>query len=270
MRDWLKLLLAFFLLAIPGEGEDTAAGGGDAGAGDAGDAGDGADAGDGNDAGEAGDGADAGEAGEGGDDGVVDGGQQARGRRIGPSQADVALAEENARLRAEAAELRQGRERQHQSEEERLRAAEEARLADPKTTPLEKWQIGANRELRTANQRAARAESNAADVSDRTSFQIACQQNKRLASVAKDVEAELQKLRQRGESAPREALAYFILGKKVASAPATKAKQPAVGHPGQQRAEGRDRGPAPRSDVRRNGRSSESEARRRRLENQVI
>jgi hypothetical protein len=161
-----------------------------------------------------------------------------------------------ARLRAENAGLRP----KPVSAEDKLFQQEEERLRDPKITPLEKWQIESNRTIRATKAQSQSALAQAQDLADRTAFDLAASRNKRLASVSKEVEAHLTRMRSQGQNATREGIAYYLLGQKVANAPAKKAPPPV------------DRGkmPGARSDVRSRGGMSEREKRAARLENQQI
>lgn len=176
--------------------------------------------------------------------------RQARRRDVAAEerQRREAADAENVRLRAENQSLRP---KPVDAEFER----EEAILRDPKTTETQKWQIGANRTLRESKRSADSALAQARDISDRTSFDIACSKNKRLASVKNDVEEHLKKLAAQGQSAPREAVATFLLGQRVLNAPERK-PAPAV-----------DRGKTPgaRSDVRAKGATTEQQKRTERL-----
>lgn len=178
-------------------------------------------------------------------------------------QADEARARAD-RAEREAADLR-SRQSQANSEEARLRAEEDRVLTDPKADANEKWRIEANRRIRYTEQTAAQTAFSAADTNDRSNFSIACSGNKRLAYVKDQVEAELLKMRQAGQNAPRESIAYFLLGKMAANA---KPKKQVAAAPSGPR--GGKVGAGVRSDVPGKTSMSEREKRRARLENQPI
>lgn len=258
----LKLWLAFFLLAV-GNGEDSqdggAADGGDAGAGDDSGAGDSGE-GQGDDNLEAGDGGE-GDVGEG-----DDGGQQQQ-RQSRAARYDEAEVERRVQERMQQQQGSQQRQQvpKHVAEEQAIFEQEEQRLRDPKITPLERWQIESNRSIRSSQRTSQDALARAQDTEDRTSFRLACSQNKRLASVAGEVEQAVQQLRARGEPpVAREALAAFILGQKVLKAGAAPAKKPAAPAP----AAGRTPPARPKTDVR-GGKNANSEREKRvaRLQN---
>jgi hypothetical protein len=145
------------------------------------------------------------------------------------------------------------------TEEQNRRSAEDRELADPKIDPNRKWQIEANRTLRETKSRTDATLFQAQDLSDKATFDLACAQNKRLAAVKGEVEEELKKARAVGQNPPREAMAFFLLGKKVATTPEKK-PTPVV-------KAGSERGTQVRSDVRPNGKLTDHQKRAKRLEN---
>lgn len=152
-----------------------------------------------------------------------------------------------------------------QDEDARRRAEEDKFLADPNADANEKWRIQANRRIHQTELTAQQTAFQSADANDRSSFNILCSQNKRFAYVKDEVEAELGKARAQGQNPSREGLAYFLLGRKVATAKPKSASKPAA-KPG-------PRGGATggiRSDVGARGAQTEREKRRARLEGQII
>ena len=99
-------------------------------------------------------------------------------------------------------------------------------------------------------------------MSDKANFDLSCATNKRFAAVKGEVEEELKKARAMGQNLPREAMAYYLLGKKVATAPEKKAAAPEK--------PGTERGTAVRSDVRPTGRMTEHQKRAKRLQDVQI
>lgn len=192
-----------------------------------------------------------------------------RAIKIDPAVEEARRSAEESRQRAdraerEAADLR-ARASQANSEEARLRADEDRVLNDPQADRNEKWRIEANRTIRQTNQMAASTAFQAQDIGDRSNFAIACSTNKRLAFVKDKVESELAKMRQNGQNAPRESIAYYVLGQMAANAKPKGAPKPA--------AKAGPRGGATggvRSDVSGKSGQSERDKRRARLENQQI
>ena len=252
-KEWLQLLSALFvLLAVDPK----------AGAGDAGDAG----AGDGDD--------DAGDEDQGeldldaGDAGAGDAGDQdtddpvalkAARDKATKEAADAKAEGERHRLEAEDLRRRVPPPVVPPTEEARRRETEDRELADPKLDANRRWQIEANRTLRETKSRTDATLAQAQDLSDKANFDLSCATNKRFAAVKGEVEEELKKARSMGQNLPREAMAYYLLGKKVATAPEKKAAAPAK--------PGSDRGTAVRSDVRPGGKMTDHQKRAKRLEN---
>lgn len=189
--------------------------------------------------------------------------QRRKGESPAELRARVAAAEEDARQARQLSEdtARRSRGAPPPTEDEERHAEEERRLKDPKTTPLERWQIDSNRTLRENNRSSQAALRQAQDLSDRTNFDLKAAGNKRLAAVKDDVEKRLGEIRSRGQNTSREALAYYILGEKIANAKEPAPKQPKAPDPL------RGRAPAARSDVRAKGPLTDRQKRERRLEN---
>lgn len=147
---------------------------------------------------------------------------------------------------------------------------EEARLRDPQISDLERWQIGANRQLRQSAAAAQQAQISAADTSDRAAYQTAAIDNPRMRKYADRVERELAGLRAKGQNASRQAIYLFLLGQdvdKAQSAPA--AKKATTARPNLPDA-ARGRPAGVRSDVSARGSQTEREKRRERLANVLI
>lgn len=197
-----------------------------------------------------------------------------------PDQTAAELAEarrklDEANARAEAAE-RRAREQvppAPKNEEDRLRAEEDRRLSDAKTTDLEKWQIQSNRTIRESRAFAGGALAQAADLNDRTSFSQYALSKPQLYNRYKDrVEAEVQRIRQAGHPVPpRENILKYLIGNDAVDGKLTrkKAAAPADGQQPQNQARG-GKTPGARSDVGGGKGLSEREKRRQRLENQPI
>lgn len=143
---------------------------------------------------------------------------------------------------------------------------EEARLRDPNVSEDEKWRIQSNRAMRDSHRLSQQALFQAQDLNDRTAFQAKFSADPRRQKYEPRIEAELQKMRESGQNAPREALYYLMLGKDIAEGrlkPKAKPRTPAADVP-------RGRSPGVRSDISARGAKTEHEKRRARLENMQI
>lgn len=158
---------------------------------------------------------------------------------------------------------------QGQSPEDQIRAQEDARLNAADVTPLEKWQINANRELRSGKSAANAALAEAYDVRDRAAFStLAVKEPALFKRYETRVEEELAAMRGRGQNAPREAIFTFLLGKDMRDGKFKK--KPAAGA-GASSTVQRGKLPGARSDTPgRGGQMTEHEKRAKRLENVQI
>ncbi|MGC2944174.1 hypothetical protein [Burkholderia ambifaria] len=112
--------------------------------------------------------------------------------------------------------------------------AEEARLRDPNTTDIERWQIQSNRTLRQSQQAAQAALFQAQDLRDQTLFESKIAADPHRARYRERVEQAVQDERRAGRNASREAVYYYMLGKDIADGklkPKAKAKSPAADVP---------------------------------------
>ncbi|MET3216086.1 UNVERIFIED_ORG: hypothetical protein ABIC48_003855 [Burkholderia territorii] len=112
--------------------------------------------------------------------------------------------------------------------------AEEARLRDPNTTDIERWQIQSNRTLRQSQQAAQAALFQAQDLRDQTLFESKIASDPHRARYRDRVEQAVQDERRAGRNVSREAVYYFMLGKDIADGklkPKAKAKAPAADVP---------------------------------------
>lgn len=186
-----------------------------------------------------------------------------------PSRREKAVIE--ARERAQAAERKADeamaevkRLQTAQAAPDRQFADEEAKLRDPATTELEKWQIQSNRALRQSQQQSQAALAEARDMADRTMYAQKALTSDIHKKYQDKVEDILQQWRKNGQNPPREFLLHLAIGKDVAEGkfkdkPGTK--QPTIP---------RGRTPGARSDVPRSGGRTEAEKRRARLQDQPI
>lgn len=181
---------------------------------------------------------------------------------------------ETARIRAEetlAAERRVSQARSTPNEEQRKWAEEEALLANSETDANTRYWINANRQLRASTRASNEALTTASDIRDRTAFdRIAITNPKVHKAYETRVEAELEKLRAVGQTAPRVALLTFLLGKDMLEGKLKPRKSKSADATRTSSTVDRGRTPGARSDVSARGRSNEQEKRRERLRNQVI
>jgi len=101
------------------------------------------------------------------------------------------------------------------SQEDRIRAQEDAKLNDPNTTDIEKWQINANRALRESQSQASAALHQARELQDLTTFQAKAIKNPVYAKFSDKVEAKLKEIRGKGQDAPRELVLKVLIGEAV-------------------------------------------------------
>ena len=170
--------------------------------------------------------------------------------------------------RAELQRLQQERQGRSQQEQQAERAARlELMGPDEKTNFLlneqEQRFSGALNQLRFET----------ADTKDQTRFEAVCARKPHFAAIADEVEAELQRMRRGGATAPRETIALYLIGKKAdeRASKGGKAKQAAKGA-GRVQSQ-RVAAPSGRSDAkggsdRRGG--DTAAARKQRLEDQQI
>lgn len=167
------------------------------------------------------------------------------------------------RYEREAADLRA----RSQPRPDTIEQQEDARLNDPQASDLEKWQIRANRALRVGQSQAQAALAQAADVSDRTSFQSIAMNDPLAKKYETRVEQELAKMRSAGQNAGREAIYTFLLGKDMREG---KFKKKAAAQGGGNEPVNRGKLPGARTDVPGKGAQSEREKRAARLANVQI
>lgn len=179
--------------------------------------------------------------------------------------------------RARAAEKERADKFEREAAELRTRQAprtddievqENAKLADPKTPDLEKWQIQANRTLRQNTSAAQMALAQAHDVADRTAFASVMIADPLAKKYEARVEEELAKARKAGSNASRESIYTYLLGKDMRSGAFKKKAAPA--DKGADKTVARGKLPGVRSDVNAKGSATEREKRRARLENVQI
>lgn len=265
MKTLLDLLFGFIFLGIEGEGDGADAGGDGA---DGGDASDGADAGagDGSDAGAGADGddlnLDAGDGSDAGDD-ADDGGAAAATEA---AKALKAAEEKATRLENELAAARRNANGGAPSptDDQRLQAAEDAQLSDPKTTELERWQINSNRTLRENKRASQHALFQAQNIADKTAFnQLAVTKPAVHKRYADRVETEFVRRMNLGQAIPREQILRDMIGGDALEGKLTPKKVAA-------KEIDRGKSPGARSDVKGNGKLTGAQAREKRLEGVII
>ena len=166
------------------------------------------------------------------------------------------------RFEREAADLRA----RHAPRQDDIHAQEDAKLRDPKTPDLEKWQIQANRTLRQNTSAAQMALAQAHDVSDRTAFASLMISDPTAKKYEARVEEELAKVRKAGGNARREDAYTYLLGKDMREGKFKKKAAPAD----QAKVVARGKLPGARSDVQAKGSQTERQKRAARLENVQI
>lgn len=162
-------------------------------------------------------------------------------------------------------ELDSHRRSSQPSNEDLMRNQEDERLRDPELSPQERWQIEANRVLRSSKNESQQALMQAQDLSDKTSYMAKAQDNPVMKKYADRVEVEVQKMRALGQSAPRHAIYLFLLGKDLDEGK-FKAKETKSGKLPDA---ARGKTPGAKSDVGKGGKT-EHQKRAARLENQII
>jgi|ERR1051325_220008 hypothetical protein len=172
------------------------------------------------------------------------------------------------RVEAELQRLQQERQGRTQAEQQ---AEERARLE--LMSPDEKVDYLLKKQEQGFSSALNQLRFEQADSKDQTRFDAVCARKPHFAAIADEVEAELQKMRRNGATAPRETIALYLIGKKAdeRASKGVKTKQAARGaaRVGAERVSA----PSGRSDVRggagRRG-GDEKTARRTRLEDQQI
>lgn len=135
-------------------------------------------------------------------------------RKAAKSESD-GRADEAVRLAREAAEsVRALTERQNQRPDPTF-AAEDAKLADPATGELERWQIQSNRALRDAQAQSRQALFQAQDMADKTDYAAKGITNPVYAKYQEKVEKELATARSKGANPPREMVLDLMIGRDL-------------------------------------------------------
>lgn len=246
--------------------EDQGGGDGSGSDGDEPDAGDTDEAGGEADAGAADDaGADEGQAGQ---PAQVRGQSRAQQRIAGLSKRTREAEERAQRLEQELNTIRQQGQGRSQAE---MQAERRARLE--LMSPEEKTDFLLNEQEQRFNGAFNQLRFEQADSQDRNRFDSVCARKPHFDAIKDEVEAELQKMRRNGATAPRETIALYLIGKK-ADERASKGGVTRQAARGKERvASQRVSAPSGRSDVRqpdqRRG-GNDAAARRSRLENQQI
>lgn len=93
--------------------------------------------------------------------------------------------------------------------------AEDAKLRDPNTTDLEKWQIQSDRVLRESRRQSQQALFQAHDMADKTDYAAKSLANPIYSKYKDRVEAELDKARKAGASPNREFVLDVLIGRDM-------------------------------------------------------
>lgn len=259
MRSLWTLILAFFILGIGPDdtlsgGDDTAAGGDDTQAG----ADDDLDLSAGDDTVSGGDD-------DPGDDPVAI--KSALARERAARKAAEERATNEARAREEAVRRHQPPPRHDATPDERLHEQEERELADPKTDANRRWQIQSNRVIRENSRNSQAALRQAADATDKASFDRLAVTNPNLYKrYEKRVEEEIVRMRSQGQNAPREAVMKFLIGNDALDGKFKKKAAPAAAAGDEKKGVDRGKSPGARSDVRGNGALTDRQKRAKRLD----
>ena len=206
-----------------------------------------------------------------GEDGDPPPRQPTRGeKRFQTLAAKTKAAEDRAaKLEADLAEERRQRNAGPQVSPEEQARRRDAHLATLTEAGRLEFLINENRQQTAAELNQIKFAS--WDASDKSTFQGMCARTPAFAALETEVEQELTRLRGTGQNASRETIAYYLLGKKAASkAPRARAAGQRREQEGRTRQEGRPvngRGDVPPNGSRR---TSDREARRKRLEGQLI
>lgn len=194
-------------------------------------------------------------------------------QRKQPSRAETRvakLARETAALRRELEEARRtpAQPQERRASQAELDAAERELLVG--MTPEERLDYKIEKNARIGQQQLQAIAFQGADATDKMAFASKVAGNRLYARVADKVEAELQKMRDRGQNTDRETIARYLIGVAVtAKAGATTPKAQRKAANNRQREAGRPGGN--RSDHRGSGgRLTEAQARAKRLDGQLI
>jgi hypothetical protein len=151
---------------------------------------------------------------------------------------------------------------------------EERKLRNPETPELERWQITANRRIRTAEANSRMQLISALDLADKASFDRVTIRDGNAEKYRDRVESHLQEMRKSGRNPPREEVYHYLLGRDVAKANferASKAKpKTATTTTSSVPANARTPRTPVTSDVGRHKVNTEHEKRRARLDGQII
>ena len=153
------------------------------------------------------------------------------------------------------------------------RSAEEARQEAERVAamdPYERSQYEANRRFQNVEQTLAQIRFESADANDKAEFAAKAARTPALAAITDEVEKALRELRAKGQTAPRETIATFLIGQRALTR-ASGARTRAAKAGAERIARNTARPTGARSDVRAEGpRGDTRQARSKRLENLSI
>lgn len=199
------------------------------------------------------------------------GNQDAPPRRAASHMAEMRRRTQEAERKADEAaqkardlEERFNRQSAGPSAAERQQSEEDARLRDPNTTDMEKWQIQSNRTIRETQAQAQGFLMQGRDDRDAAAYERKAATNSTYDKYRDKVEAQVAQERKAGRLVQREMVLAYLVGQDIISGnlksnKASTAKPVPRGKP-----------TGARSDTPRSGRMSDAQKRAARLQDQII
>jgi hypothetical protein len=199
------------------------------------------------------------------------GNQDAPPRRAATATAELRRRTQEAERKAEeaarrAAELEERFNRQAAgpTQAERMQAEEDAKLRDPNTTELERWQIQANRQLRESQATTQGYLIQGRDDRDAAAYERKAASNSVYDKYRDKVESEVAKERKAGRLVPRETVLAYLVGQDILNGN-LKSNTASAG-----KTVPRGKPTGARSDTPRTGRMTDAQKRAARLQDQII
>ncbi len=197
---------------------------------------------------------------------------EAEGRQGQTSRASRRIEGLLARDRERERELADLRRRLDDRERQAQETPQQRQMRLDAMDPYERQEFLSREREQRLEARIAQAEFRAEDRADKSAFDSLCARNPAAQKMAQQVEDRLAESRRNGVNIPRESILYFLLGQRaMANAPRANGRNQARAEANRQRQTARPTSGG-RSDTRGEGRGavSEREARRQRLEDQLI
>lgn len=166
--------------------------------------------------------------------------------------------------RARELEERFNRQSAGPSAAERQQADEEARLRDPNTTDMEKWQIQSNRTIRETQAQAQGFLMQGRDDRDAAAYERKAATNPTYDKYRDKVEAQVASERKAGRLVQREMVLAYLVGQDIINGN-LKSNKASVNKPIP-----RGKTTGARSDTPRTGRMTDAQKRAARLQDQII